>query len=391
MSARESAGLESPREPAMHRHRGPAGIVERSWSGAPGTVPWTRALLPLTPVYQAIVSGRRARATRTRRALPGSYVVAIGGITVGGAGKSSLARWLALEAIASRARPAVLLRGHGASRRGRATDVVPDFAEYPLAAAVGRCGDEAAAHRAALPREATVAVDRDRFRAARVARDGYGATVAILDDGWEQGSLRWDELWVSMDASNPAGNGDLLPAGPLRRPFGTIGEASVIALLVEDESAAGMAPLLERVHTHAPRAYVIRFRRRLAGISDIGAFGACGDGSAGARPAGLLSGVGAPDGLTRFARASGIPVVLHAAFPDHARWTEDALRRAASDAGRAGAQILLITEKDEPRWPRGLRLPLPVRVLRTSLAALDPMDEALVGIRAAVAALSRID
>jgi len=400
MSPVESSPSTVERDPATRSRRGLAGLVERSWSGAPGTVPWTRALLPLAALYEAVASRRRAAAARTRRALPGCYVVAVGGLTVGGTGKSSLARWLALEAIASRARPAILLRGHGASRRGRTTDVVPDLAQYPLAAKVGRYGDEASAHRAALPREGTVAVDRDRFRAARAARDGYGATIAILDDGWEQGSLRWNELWVSMDASNPAGNGTLLPAGPLRRPIATIGEALVLALLYEEEPDPRSAtPFLSQVRAQAPRAHVIRFRRRLAGISEIGTPGALDprvDGSAalphaGVAPAGILSGVGAPERLTRFARASGIPVVLHATFPDHARWAADALRRAASDAARAGAEILLVTEKDEPRWPRGLTMPLPVLVLRTSLVPLDPVDGALAGLRGAVAASPRID
>jgi len=370
-------------------HRGLAGVIERSWSGAPGTIAWTRALLPLASFYGVASSRSRARAAGKRRSLPGCHVVAVGGLTVGGTGKSSLARWLALEAIASGARPAILLRGHGANRHGLETDVVPDFQDYPFAAGVGRYGDEACAHRTAIPRGASVAVDRNRFRAARVARDGYGAGVAILDDGWEQGTLRWDELWVSMDAAHPAGNGALLPAGPLRRPFATIEEAAVIALILEEESAAPSAALRTDVRTHAPRARVIRFLRRLAGISEIGAVGSAAardDGIAGIRPAGLVSGVGAPERLTRFARDSGIPVVLHAAFPDHAWWTEDALRRAASDAARAGAEILLVTEKDEPRWPRGLTTSLPVRVLRTSLVPLDGTDDALAGIRAAVAA-----
>jgi len=397
-AAEQAAADETAHDPVARGHRGWAGLVERSWSGAPGTVPWTRAFLPLTPIFDAASARRRARAARTRRALAGCYVVAVGGLTVGGTGKSSLARWLASQAIALRARPAVLLRGHGASRKGRATDVVPDFADYPLASAVGRCGDEACAHRAGLPRDVTIAVDRDRFRAARVARDGYGATIAILDDGWEQTSLRWNELWVSIDASNPTGNGALLPAGPLRRPLATLDEAAVIALLDEAETDAPTPPpFLSRLRAHAPRARVIRFRRRLVGITGIGAFEASPpDGSAetrstGLRPAGIVSGVGAPERLTRFARASGIQVASHATFPDHARWTEDALRGAARDAARTGAEVLLITEKDEPRWPRGLTVPLPVRVLRTSLVPLDPVDEALAGLRGAVAASPRID
>jgi tetraacyldisaccharide 4'-kinase len=316
-------------------------------------------------------------------------VISVGNLTVGGTGKTTLARWLARQAMELGASPAVVLRGHGAIRRCRDTDVVPDLEGYPIGSAVDRVGDEAAAHRAALPRGATVVVDRDRYRGARAAQAGYGAQVAILDDGWEQGFLRWDELWVTLDPDRPEGNGLILPAGPLRRPASTLREASVIAFVMEEAGVELSAATRSWVAARAPGVPVFRFRRHLDGTSPIGEKTAK-PWDAGAPPVGLLSGVGSPARLERFARASGIRLASHSAFPDHARWSIDAVRFALRSASEAGAGIALITEKDEPRWPAGLSSPLPVRVLRTSLHPVDPVEGALARLRAAVAAFPPI-
>src|SRR6185503_4708629 len=215
--------------------RGLVGALERSWSGEPGSVPWSLALLPLAGAY-AIASGwARRTADRTRLAAEGVYVVAVGNLTAGGTGKSSIARWLAAEIAEAGGRGAVLLRGHGADAAVDAPAAMPDFAGMSLAGAAARYGDEALAHRAALPRSVAVIVDPDRARAASSARRGYGATVAILDDGWEQRRLAWNEIWVTLDPSRPCGNGHYLPAGPLRRPPETLARATVVAFLLESE------------------------------------------------------------------------------------------------------------------------------------------------------------
>ena len=370
--------------------RGLAGTLERSWSGEAGSTPWTRLLLPASALYAAVAAGARDRAVAARRSVPGLYVISVGNLTVGGTGKTSLARWLALQAVALGASPAVLLRGHRASRRSRETEVAPDLDGYPVALAVDRVGDEAAALRSGLPRGATVAVDRDRYRAARTTRTGYGADVAVLDDGWDQGGLHWDELWVTLDPDRPQGNGAMLPAGPLRRPVSTLREATVVAFIMEEEGVDLSDATRRWVAGLAPHAPLLRFGRRLDGTAALGE-GTVTPWAAGSLAAGLISGIGSPARLERFALASGIRLVAHTIFPDHARWSPEALREALRSAARAGAGVVLITEKDEPRWPAGLDSPLPVRALRTSLRPLDPVDGALARLRAVVAARASIE
>jgi tetraacyldisaccharide 4'-kinase len=361
--------------------RGPAGLVEASWSGLPGTVAWTRALAPAAALYGAASAAARRRAGRTRRGVRGVSVIAVGNLTTGGTGKSSLVRWLAARAASSR-RAAVLLRGHGGSHGGAAPEAVPDFPGYPLASAAARFGDEAAAHRASLPSRVAVIVGRDRHGAATLARDGYGASLAVLDDGWEQGSLAWDELWVTLDPERPVGNGRLLPAGPLRRPPETLAEASVIVFVQEDGDApSGRA--VDWARRMAPRARIVRFRRVFLGVSRTGARALYDPdpaparaADAGVEPAGLraalLTAVGAPARVARFAAGAGIDVVAQVSFPDHARVAPERLRRAIARAARAGAEIALITEKDEHRWSLPGDMPLPVGVIRTALRPIDP-------------------
>ena len=118
----------------------------------------------------------------------GLPVISVGGVTVGGSGKtplvSHLSRFLASEGY----RVAILTRG------------------YP---------DELALHRRWCP-EAMVWGHPDRVRLARRAA-AEGATVAVLDDGFQHRRLRrdLDVLAVDRDALRRT-HGASLPAGPFR-------------------------------------------------------------------------------------------------------------------------------------------------------------------------------
>jgi tetraacyldisaccharide 4'-kinase len=308
----------------------------------------------------------------------------VGSPTVGGAGKSSLAQWLAAEAVLPGGRAAILLRGHGA-RGIRGTAVVPDFAGYVPHRGVDRFGDEALGHRAFLPRSVAIVVDRNRHRGGRVAVSGYGAKALILDDGWEQPTLRWNELWIALDPGRPLGNGALLPAGPLRRPGSELAAADRIAFILEEPDEEVPVETVAWVAKVAPNAIVIRFRRTLLGVSPPGSRAEPARVEVGTRVA-LVSGIGKPERLTRFARGAGLTVGSHAAFPDHARFDRGGLRRALDRAAKDGAEMALLTAKDEPRWPSGFDAPLPPFVLRTVLRPVDPVERALAPLRGALAA-----
>jgi tetraacyldisaccharide 4'-kinase len=185
----------------MHR-------LQRNWA-ARG--PWARALLPLSWLYGSIV---RCRALLYRFGLLQAHrlpvpVVIVGNLIAGGAGKTPAVRAVADMLRAQGRRPGVVSRGYGRHDRGVA-EVGPDDAAQ-------RVGDEPLLLR--LRSGAPVVVGRDRPAAAReLLRRHPQVDVIVSDDGLQHLALERDVSVVVFDERG-AGNGWLLPAGPLREPM----------------------------------------------------------------------------------------------------------------------------------------------------------------------------
>lgn len=132
-------------------------------------------------------------------------VVVIGGITVGGTGKTPVIATLARRLAGHGLAVAVVSRGYGGSYRGVAA-VTPDSA----AAVVG---DEPVliARDSGVP----VYVARDRRLAVAMAA-ARGAALVLSDDGLQHYAMPRDYEVVVLDEQRGLGNEWLLPAGPLR-------------------------------------------------------------------------------------------------------------------------------------------------------------------------------
>ena len=143
---------------------------------------------------------------------PGIPVIVVGNITVGGSGKTPLVIWIA-EFLKKQGRsPAIVSRGYGVKVEApRAATVADDAAQV---------GDEpiVLARRTGCP----VWVGADRARVIAAMRKVHeDVDVVILDDGLQHYRLRRD-IEVAVVDGRGAGNGFLLPAGPLREPQGRL-------------------------------------------------------------------------------------------------------------------------------------------------------------------------
>ncbi len=78
-------------------------------------------------------------------------------------------------------------------------------------------GDEPALIARKAP-EVVIAKSGDRVAAAKEAIARFGCDTLILDDGFQYVRLERDENIVVIDATNPFGNGRLVPRGILREP-----------------------------------------------------------------------------------------------------------------------------------------------------------------------------
>jgi len=158
-------------------------------------------LSPLSYAYGSGVYLHQRIQTPQKLPVP---VFCIGNIVLGGAGKTPTTLTIARLLQESGHTPHILTRGYG--RRNLALlRVDPQYHNF------ADVGDEALL----LARVAPTWVYADRFLAGQHAI-AAGATILLMDDGYQNNRIIKDRHLLVMDAYQGIGNGKVFPAGPLR-------------------------------------------------------------------------------------------------------------------------------------------------------------------------------
>lgn len=211
--------------------RGAAARLEAIWQRG-GVAQWL--LRPLALLHATLVGLRRGlyRAGLLRREHLPVPVIVVGNRVAGGAGKTPVTIALVEALRAAGRRPGIVSRGHGRSDLAALHEVQP---QDPAAT----CGDEPLLMRRRTG--APVVVGRDRAAAARQLLARHPDTdVIVCDDGLQHLRLARDIEIVVFDERG-AGNGWLLPAGPLREPVDAP-PAGRVQLAVHNTGGAEPAP-----------------------------------------------------------------------------------------------------------------------------------------------------
>ena len=304
--------------------------------------PILRALLtPVSWAYAWTVERRLRTATPHHAPVP---VICVGNFTVGGAGKTPIARALR-EKLGAAAH--TLSRGYGGRAIGPLR-VTPDMEAVEV-------GDEPLLH----ARDGAAWVSRDRFAGALAAAQA-GAHVIVMDDGFQNPALAKDLCIVAVDPAYGVGNGQVFPAGPLReRLTDGLARADAIVMLHNTWSA----------DTPEQPGWLASFRKPVlhAALSP-----------AGEAPPGALvafAGLARPEKFFDTLEAVGADVADVVPYPDHHPYTEDDLNWLVQMADERGAR-LITTEKDaarlSPAWRERVAV-LPVAARFADEAALDAL------------------
>jgi tetraacyldisaccharide 4'-kinase len=276
----------------------------------------SRLLTPLAAIYGEIAGSRMARSG----VVVGIPVLCVGNYHVGGAGKTptTLALVALLREIGET--PVVLSRGYGGRLRG------------PIKVDVGRhsaaeVGDEPLM----MARGVTVVIARDRVAGAVLARS-TGASVIVMDDGFQNPAVAKDASIIVIDGDRGLGNGRVLPAGPMRAPLDLqvartdalviVGHGSAADSVAAVVTAKGAPVFRAQLRPDAESLAALRGQRVLA-----------------------FAGIGDPERFFRTLRHAGIDVVAEKAFPDHHAYTADDIAALIAGAQRE-ALGLVTTEKD---------------------------------------------
>ena len=288
----------------------------------------TRTLLkPASWLWAAVTARRIARAMPVD---PGVPVVSIGNLTVGGSGKTPVARETLRLLRAAGIEAAALSRGYGGTLKGPlrvdpAVHTAADVGDEPLMLAIDS--------------PAWISADRIAGAEAAVAA---GAKALVLDDAHQNMKLNKTLSLIVVDGETrgeewPFGDGSVFPSGPMREPLkaGLARADAVVVLLPADLPEAD--PELVAAFGDLP---VFIARLEPAGPPPSG-------------PQVGFAGIAKPWKVERSLIAAGCDLADFAPFPDHADYRPEDLRFLADRAELHGAG-LVTTEKDwvrlSPEW-----------------------------------------
>lgn len=299
-----------------------------------------RLLAPLAALYAAATARRIANGTPFKAAIP---VICVGNINAGGTGKTPTAIAIAQRIIARGGTPHFVTRGYGGSIIGP-TKVIEQTHK------ASETGDEPLLLAAFAP--TWVAKDRG---AGVVAAMNDGATVIIMDDGFQNPTVHKDLNIVVVDAVRGFGNGRVIPAGPLREPVDVgLSRADLVVSIGTSKHP------LEFDLPHA-RGILAPLKTGMT-WQDM--------------PVLAFAGIGHPEKFFETLRGMGAKVIHGEALSDHQPLTDALMLRLEAEAKLRKAQ-LVTTEKDAVRLPDRFRAKVLTVPVRLELEDWAPLDVAL--------------
>ena len=311
-------------------------------------------LWPLSRLYGWAVERRRRaflKGTGQPRSV-GLPVIVVGNVIAGGAGKTPVTQAVVAHLRARGWRPGIVSRGYGRSST--------DCREALPGSPASEVGDEPAllARSTGVP----VFVARQRVEAAQALRARYPEVdIIVSDDGLQHWALARDiELCVFNEQG--AGNGFLLPAGPLREPW----PRAVSAVLY---AGAPPQPLGDAPAFALRRSLATRARDASGHEVDLAEL-------AGREGIEAVAAIARPEAFFEMLAERGLRIDAAQALPDHADFARFKRLCTASTP-------LLCTEKDAvklwPLHPDALAVPLQLRLPPAFWQLLDSKLQALAG------------
>jgi len=272
-------------------------------------------------------------------------VISIGNIAAGGTGKTPVTIMTARLLVLAGYSAAVVSRGYG--RKGSGVLVVSD--QSGIRASSAEAGDEPHLIAASLP-GVPVVVGKKRYSAAMAAFTRFEPDIILLDDAFQHRRLSRDVDVVTIDAEYPFGNGHFLPRGVLRESPRSLSRAQAV-IVTRCNNDRQFSEVKQKVlefnpgdsifrSRHVPRTFRIPKGREEFGLSAIAG-----------KKAAALSNIVNPDSFHQLLESLGAEIVLKRSMDDHHKYRSEELEQIRKDALLSGADILVMTAKDERNLP----------------------------------------
>lgn len=274
----------------------------------------------LSPLSRLYLLGHRFSQGQFEANTVSIPVICVGNATAGGSGKTPTCQAL-FDLLTNKNvffSPFFLTRGYGGQVEG------PERVNPHGNASMW--GDETLL----LAQLASTIVSAHRYKGAMLAKS-LGADVILMDDGFQNNSLKKNINFMTINGKTGFGNKKLIPAGPLREPLKEALSRTDAFILVGDDEA-GVRDLLPqdkpvfRAFIKPLKGYEIERERNY--------YGFCG--------------IAHPDRFRKTLEDAGFQLSGFKPFPDHYEYTENDLMKLIKKAEKDNA-ILITTEKDMMR------------------------------------------
>ena len=264
-------------------------------------------------------------------------VVSIGNITTGGVGKTPLVIWLVKVLNQRGIKAAVLSRGYGAAQG---------------------LNDEAKMFQEIFP-QVPILVGRNRKASIQKALAQEPVDMLVADDAFQHFPLKRDLDIVTIDATNPFGNGHLVPRGILREKQEALARADVFVLTKTDK-VQDTKGLFKRLHQMNPEALIVqsshtpRYFREIF-TEKFHALNAFEN-----QRAVAFCAIADPFSFKQALQKLSVVMVRDFIFMDHYSYKERDLKKIADCAHKENVNILVTTHKDAvkilpfKKWCQGL-------------------------------------
>jgi tetraacyldisaccharide 4'-kinase len=262
----------------------------------------------------------------------------VGNLSVGGSGKTPTVEHLARLLLRRGERPAILSRGYGrANIQGGSKGVTVVSDGSRVLASLDAAGDEPLMLARHLPGTAVV-VGNSRYRCGRVAEESLGATVHILDDGFQHLALARD---VDLLLVSEADLDDRpLPAGRLRERLSAAADADAVLTTAAGDrrerlrGVLGVDDVFGLVRLFGPLRHVNGPATEVPvpGASVV-----------------AVSGIARPERFFEDLAAADLDVAERLVFADHHRFVNADVKRMVEALDRTHSASVVTTEKDAVR------------------------------------------
>lgn len=296
-----------------------------------------------------------------------AFTVSVGNLTVGGTGKTPLVARAA--EILAEAGETVCIVSRGYKRANPKSRVLVSDGEKILADA-RRAGDEPFELARKLLGRAVVVADANRVAAANWARERFGITAFVLDDAFQHLQARRDLDIVTIDATNPFGNGKLLPFGILREPLQNLERADAV-VITRSNLVGTIEDLKTEIRRFNKSCPIFVSENKAAQLFEIKDFSAKTQNVQDSKEKSkhkflAFCGLGNPNNFFRQLELEDFDLAATEIFPDHYFYRQSDIENLEKKARQLNASALLATAKDAVKL-ENLKFDLPCFVAESEM------------------------